>query len=447
MFNRVMGRRCLLNLLILVAAFPAPAAARQEWIALDTALERLRNNGSFSGAVVIRAANGISFAKGYGFADPFSARAFEPATRVDSASLAKPMTAAAVLWLAQKRRIDLDAPMVRYVAEFPHRATTVRQLLTHSAGLPDLNQLEPLANKTNADMLTEIGRRNLPPAFTPGSAFSYCNSCYNGLALLIERVTGQPYLQFLQAVIGLPAGADLRPSALAQWTGRAIGFRRGPDGRVERADSFEGEVFYGSANLSIDALALAQWGTRWWTSLSPIRKRATEPVRIGSGRSGLTLGNWYCAPKGSRCHYLGHHEGFHHMLYWDAEMRLSIAMVTNNALAPDLQQHLQRAIVAFANGRRVAGSAELAARLPHIQAKAGSYRTSEGEVIKVGGGPGPLLRLTRRGVTYDLYPVGNGIGYAPGLDTYVTGSATEGLNMLSLYESREAVPLGASRPD
>jgi hypothetical protein len=171
-----------------------------------------------------------------------------------------------------------------------------------------------------------------------------------------------------------------------------------------------------------------------------------EPARIGSGRSGLTLGNWYCAPQGSRCHYLGHHEGFHPMLYWDAEKRLSIAMVTNNALAPDVQQPLQRAIVTFANSRPAAGLAEIAARLPHIQAKVGSYRTSGGEVIKVDAGPGPLLRLTRRRVTYDVYPAGSGIGYAPGLDAYVTGSPTGGLNMLSLYERREAAPLGASPP-
>jgi CubicO group peptidase (beta-lactamase class C family) len=305
--------------------------------------------------------------------------------------------------------------------------------------------MEPLAHKTNGDMLGEIGRRNLPPNFRPGSAFSYCNSCYNSLALLIERVTGQPYLQFLQRRIGLPARAALRPSALADWTGRALGFRRGPDGDVERADSFEGEVFYGSANLSIDALALAEWGTQWWTSLAPIRSGATEPAQIGTGRSGLTLGNWYCAPKGKRCHYLGHHEGFHHMLYWDAERRLSIAMVTNNTLAPDLQQPLQRAIVAFANEHSAAATAELAARPPHIRAMPGSYRTSGGEVVGVEAGSGPLLRLTRRGVAYTVFPLGNGIGYAPGLDTYVTGSSTGGLGMLSLYEREEARPFAAHR--
>jgi CubicO group peptidase (beta-lactamase class C family) len=287
-------------------------------------------------------------------------------------------------------------------------------------------------------MLGEIGRRDLPPRFRPGSAFSYCNSCYNSLALLIERVTGLPYLQFLQRKIGLPISAALRPGALEDWTGRAVGFRRGLDGDAERADSFEGEVFYGSANLSIDALALAEWGTRWWTSLSPIRTSATRAAQIGTGRSGLTLGNWYCAPSGKRCHYLGHHQGYHHMVYWDAERQLSIAMVTNNSLAPDLQQPLQRAIVAFANGNPASGMAELAARPARLRAMPGSYRTSGGEAVAVEAASGPLLRLTRRGVAYTVFPVGGGIGYAPGLDAYVTGTSTGGLSMLSLYERGEA---------
>jgi hypothetical protein len=120
-------------------------------------------------------------------------------------------------------------------------------------------------------------------------------------------------------------------------------------------------------------------------------------------------------------------------------------MVTNNTLAPDLQQPLQRAIVAFANEHSAAATAELAARPPHIRAMPGSYRTSGGEVVGVEAGSGPLLRLTRRGVAYTGFSLGNGIGYAPGLDTYVTGSSTGGLGMLSLYEREEARPFAAHR--
>jgi len=386
----------------------------------------------------VRGAHGVTYARGFGLADPFTRRAFHPATPVDSASLAKPVTAAAVLTLVQEGRVELDAPVVRYVAEFPYAAITVRQLLTHSAGLPSFDEAEPLTGKTNADLVAGMRRRGAAPLFPPGSSFAYCNLCYDSLALLIERVSGRSYLQFLRGRVGLPKSAAIRPQSLANWRGRGVGFRRTANAGIERADSYEGEAFYGSANLSISAGALAEWGSRWWSSLARVGSLATAPATVGGGVSGLTLGNWYCSPERSRCHYIGHHEGFHHMLYWDAERRLSVAMVTNNSLAPDLQQRLQRAIAAFATGRSREGVAELAMPLPHRQAREGSYRTSAGEVVTVQRGLGPILRLTRRGVTYDVYPVQGGIGYAPGLDVYLAQTAEGRLKILSLYEDQTA---------
>jgi CubicO group peptidase (beta-lactamase class C family) len=408
---------------------------------LGAELERLSGEGAFSGAVVIRDAQGVRFARAWGFADPFEGRPFSTATPSDSASLAKPVTAAAVLALAEEGRIDLDAPAARYLAEFPHPETTVRHLLTHSAGLPDYDQLEPIAGKSASDLLVEIGRRRLPPAFPAGSAFSYCNICYDSLALLVERVSGRPYLDFARERIGLPPQVDRRPQAVGDWQGRAIGHRRA-GAELERVDSFEGEAVVGAANLSIAADALAAWGASWWSSLAPLRESATAPARVASGVSGLALGSWYCAPGRTRCHYLGHHQGFHHMLYWDAERRISVALMTNNSLAPDLQQRLQRAIVAFAGGEDDEGRRELARRLPRGRAAApGAYRTGAGEILTVLPGDGPPLQLTRRGVAYPLYPIDDGIFYAPGLDLYVAGSAAGGLHLLGLYEDEEARPL------
>jgi hypothetical protein len=129
------------------------------------------------------------------------------------------------------------------------------------------------------------------------------------------------------------------------------------------------------------------------------------------------------------------------MLYWDAKRRLSIAMVTNNSLAPHFQQRLQRAIVAFATGRSTDGSAELAMPLPHRPAREGSYRTLAGEIITVQHTKGPVSRLTRLGVTYDVYPIGGGIGYAPGLDLYLAQTPKARLQVLSLYEDQTAEPI------
>ena len=433
-----MTGRLLLLVLLLVTAFPAGAA---EPAGLHEALTKLEREGRFSGAVVVRGAEGVRFARGYDWADPFKKRAFTPDTPADSGSLGKPVTAAAVLLLTRDDKIDLDAPVRRYLPEFPHAATTVRQLLSHSAGLDLKESAASLANKSNAQLLAEAGAS---PLFPPGTRFTYCNLCSITLALLIERVTGTHYLDFVKARLAVPAGVRLRPQRLADWRGRAIGYRVEAD-KITRFDSWEGEMFYGSANFSISAAQLAQWGSEWWKPrLQPLRPAATTPARIGGNPSGLTLGNWNCAPRGRRCHYLGHHEGFHHMLYWDADRRISIAMLSNNTLAPGLQQRLQRALVAFAESRRADALGELARPLAGADAPVGQFSLSSGEKVEVLA-TGERRAVRRAGIDYPAYPIGSGIRYVPGLDLYVAGTPERRLRWLTLYEDLTGEPVPATR--
>jgi CubicO group peptidase (beta-lactamase class C family) len=420
------------------AALASSAAPAAQAAGPAPTLEQLARGGRFSGAVVIWSSRGPVFARGYGLADPFSGRRFTPETPVDSASLAKPVTAAAVLKLVQAGKLDLDSPVRKYLPEYPYEQGTVRQLLSHSAGLPVEQMVGPLAGKTNAMFLAEMSTRKLPTLFAPGSQFVYCNLCYTTLALLIERVSGKPYLQFVRETAALLASVTIRPARLSQWNGRAIGYRRGDGGKLERADSFENELFYGAANFSISATQLARWGSEWWKpTLAPIRSVATTPATISDRRSGMTLGNWYCAPVGRRCHYLGHHEGFHHMLYWDRDRKISVAMVSNNSLSPELQQRLQRALVAFAERRNAAAQRELTAPLPDRPVDPGTYRLATGETVQIVTRNGRTA-VNRGGVTYLAFLIGKGIRYVPGLDLYVSGAEKGGLHWLSLYEDAVA---------
>jgi CubicO group peptidase (beta-lactamase class C family) len=434
---------------VTVAILAGSATARgSDLAALDQALQKLANEDRFSGAVVIRDADGVRFSRGYGLADPFTGRSFTPDTPVDSASLAKPVTAAVVLQLAQAGKLDLDAPVRRYLADYPHESATVRHLLAHSAGLPLEDKAAPLANKTNEMVMNAIADQKLPPNFAPGTAFEYCNTCYMTLALLTERVTGTPHLTLAHDLAALPKSVGIRPLRLAQWRGRAIGYRRTSDGRFERADSYESEAFYGANNLSINATQLAQWGSEWWQSrLAKIRMIATTPAQIAGIPSGLTWGNWYCAPDRQRCHYLGHHEGFHHMLFWDGARRLSIAMVSNNTLDPALHQRLQRAIVAFASGDASAGKRELASPLSNARVHAGHYASETGAVMVVARDD-TRLWIERGGLRYRAFRMGadTDIRYVPGLDAYLTGSDHSRLLFLSLYEDLDAAPSPLGNP-
>ena len=407
------------------------AAEAREPAGLHDTLDRLTREGKFSGAVVVRGAEGVRFSRGYGMADPFTGRAFTPDTPADSGSLAKPVTAAAILMLAREGKIDLDSPATRYLPEVGFPDITIRHLLSHSAGLQLDETAEGLANKSNIQMVETA--RGKPLLFKPGIAFTYCNLCTIALAEIVERVSGLSYLEFARRRLQLPAAVSLRPARLADWKGRAIGYRRTASGALERADSYEGEAFYGAANLSISAAQMAEWGSRWWRApLAETRSMATATALIDGNASGLTLGNWYCAEQGRRCHYLGHHQGFHHMLYWDADRRLSVAMVSNNSLAPALQQRLQRAIVAFAEGTGVEARRELAAPLAARPVEPGTYAMPFGETKAIQNGD--RLSVIRAGLAYPAYPIGSGIRYVPGLDVYLAGGAGGRLYWLGLYE-------------
>lgn len=410
------------------------AAQAREPPDLHVTLARLAGEGRFSGAVVVRDARGERFARGYGYSDPFSRRLFTPDTPVDSGSLAKPVTAAAVLLLARDGRVALDAPVVHYLPEYPHASTTIRHLLAHAAGLEGDEFAEALVWRSNAQLLVNLAGRLPTPVFAPGTAFNYCNFCYIALALLVERVTGTHYLDYVRDRVGVPRDVALRPARIADWPGRAVGYRRLPGGAIRRADSYDGEIFYGSGNLSVSASQLALWGAEWWQPrLGPIRDLATTSARIAGRPSGLTWGNWYCAGDRRRCHYLGHHEGFHNMLYWDADRRLSVAMVTNNALAPALQQRLQRAIVAFAEGRPGDGRRELRSPLPDAAVESGDYRLFTGERVTIRA-LGERRWIVRGGLSYPAYPTVSGTRYVPGLDAYLAGAPAGRLRLLSLYE-------------
>jgi CubicO group peptidase (beta-lactamase class C family) len=252
--------------------------------------------------------------------------------------------------------------------------------------------------------------------------------------MVIERVSGDHYLEFVQRRALLPSGASLRPRHLADWKGRAIGYRNANDGKPERFDSWEGEAFYGAANLSLSAAQLAQWGSEWWKPpLAAIRAEATAPAMIAGNQSGLSWGNWYCAPQRHRCHYLGHHEGFHHMLYWDAKRRISVAMVSNNALLPTFQQSLQRALVAFAEDRPAAGRREIQHQLPAVEAQAGEFTLCSGETLTVRKSSSGVL-VERRGLSYPAYPTGSLVRYVPGLDGYIASNERGRVHWISLYD-------------
>ena len=147
--------------------------------------------------------------QGYGLSNVELRAAASPSTVYHLASLTKQFTAAAVLLLVQDGKISLDDKISRYLADTPDtwRDVTIRQLLTHTSGIKDeLNEMRgTTVNGTSAAEIASILAK-YPLNFLPGTQWSYSNSGYLLLGIIIQKVSGKSYGQFLAERLFHPLG-------------------------------------------------------------------------------------------------------------------------------------------------------------------------------------------------------------------------------------------------
>lgn len=127
------------------------------------------------------------------------------------ASISKPMTAVAVLQLAATGLLDLDAPIQRYLPQFPAKAAgpiTIRQLLNHTSGIPAYRSAREFTSRVHYPTLWEATAvfRDRKLLFEPGTEFSYTTYGYTILGAIIERVTDAAYAEYMREHVWGPAG-------------------------------------------------------------------------------------------------------------------------------------------------------------------------------------------------------------------------------------------------
>src|SRR5262245_48021674 len=147
---------------------------------------------------VIKAGQTI-LAKGYGLANIEHQVPVKPETIFQSGSVGKQFTATAVMMLVEEGKVSLDAKINKYFANAPDNWTnvTVRHLLTHTAGFTDYPKDFDLQKDCTEEELFKIVAA-IPLAFPPGEKWSYSNLGYVTLGILIHKVTGKFYGDFLQ---------------------------------------------------------------------------------------------------------------------------------------------------------------------------------------------------------------------------------------------------------
>jgi len=209
-----MKTRLLINILIMVICILPDAGtlyAQNMAGRIDSLLTTLNKRYELSGNVLVAADGKVVYKHSFGYADLANKVLNSDSSAFILASLAKPFTAVAILQLEEKGKLKLDDVVSKYLPDFPYNTITVRQLLSHTSGLTDLqifeNPYKADTNKifSNADIIPAIRADRNALIAQPGEKFSYSNAGYGILALMVEKITGISFQDYLRKLVFAPA--------------------------------------------------------------------------------------------------------------------------------------------------------------------------------------------------------------------------------------------------
>jgi CubicO group peptidase (beta-lactamase class C family) len=179
---------------------------------LEAYLKPFAESGNFTGAVLVARKGRILFRHAYGMSNYELRVANSPATRFHVASVSKPFTAIAILQLEEQGRLRVSDPVARFIPDFPNGdKIKLEHLLTHSSGIPNVNDLpdyDTFARSPHTVEQLVAKFAGLPLDFQPGSDYHYSNSNYNLLALILEKVTGENYGDYVRKHVLERAGME-----------------------------------------------------------------------------------------------------------------------------------------------------------------------------------------------------------------------------------------------
>lgn len=286
------------------------------------------STAGFGGAIVVELDGEVVLQGGYGYADREKRIPFGAETVHAIGSITKPFTALAVLDLAQQGKLDLHAPVARYLpgAAEPGASLTPHQLMTHTSGMAeycgdddDVVTKDQLLNRCMA----------MPLVNPPGENWSYSNPGYSVLAAVVEEVSQHSYDEYLKRRFLIPLGLDRTGNTLPRFSYAEIA-KQYLDGRLvppTPGRSVDGKHWQvaGNGGMQSSAIDMYHWylAIKGDLSLDPalaqimlvpreermkkvaatygfvlVQNEAGEPIYIGhDGSNGIFLASWFWRPK------------------------------------------------------------------------------------------------------------------------------------------------------
>lgn len=180
--------------------------------AIDDFMQKLHRKSAFNGNVLVAKKGKIIYKNHFGWADYLHKDSLKMDSQFELASVSKPLTATAILWLVQEGKLKLDQEVRDFFPDFPWPGITIRMLLSHRSGLTNYvyftDDLWPDKRKgmSNMDVMKLLTEHKPTPYTQADTRFHYNNSNFMILAAIIEQLTGQSFTVFMKEQVFDPLG-------------------------------------------------------------------------------------------------------------------------------------------------------------------------------------------------------------------------------------------------
>jgi D-alanyl-D-alanine carboxypeptidase len=245
----------------------------------------------------------ILYDRGYGYRDLTSRRPADANTVYNVGSVTKEFTAACIMLLEQEGKLSINDSLAKYFPQYLYaKQITLRNLLNHTSGVPDYVYGPNLPHHATAMQFLQIVWRR-PLHFRPGTRFEYSSTNYLVLGMIVERVSGQSYGEFVANRIFKPLGLSASSTRVEprELSNGAVGYTF--DGRrtLYQAATPD-DIGYADATVNSTALDLVKWDAALdggmvvnaasWRAMTTPPGVLYEPPYGGYG-FGLFIGRFY----------------------------------------------------------------------------------------------------------------------------------------------------------
>ena len=336
-------------LLLLATQFNA-LGQKIDYAKVEATINNLVAKNKFSGVVLIAEKGKIKYEKANGYIEYVNQTPLESSTLFELASVSKQFTAMTIMMLHEKGLLQYDELIEKYI-DIPYKNITIRQLLTHTSGLPDYQAImdehwdkSKVAN--NTDIIAYLNKYAPPSLFEPGSQYLYSNTGFVILASITEKISDRDFIEFCTTEIFKKLkmkSTGIRTleekAAIANF---ALGHVFVPERNAYiRADSFPSSNYTiwlgnrkGPGRISSTVEDLLKWDQALYTNqlIQPSAlAEAFKPMKLSTGKISNYGFGWELRPQENIVWHNGDNPGYKTIIIRFLDYKATLIIRCNNA--------------------------------------------------------------------------------------------------------------------